>query len=73
MKLWEGAAVGAPVNLPLCFAGAPEGLSSSHQILAFVSLLETNKPYLVGCLRLPALQVRTGPWVPPILLPSSAL
>ncbi|XP_066495045.1 probable ATP-dependent RNA helicase DHX34 [Tiliqua scincoides] len=36
--------------------GAPEGLSSSHQILAFVSLLETSKPYLVGCLRLPALQ-----------------
>ncbi|KAJ6663570.1 hypothetical protein lerEdw1_009649 [Lerista edwardsae] len=36
--------------------GAPEGLSGSHQLLAFVSLLETSKPYLVGCLRLPALQ-----------------
>ncbi|CAI5780577.1 probable ATP-dependent RNA helicase DHX34 [Podarcis lilfordi] len=35
---------------------AKEGLSSHHQILAFVSLLETNKPYLVNCLRLPALQ-----------------
>ncbi|XP_034974407.1 probable ATP-dependent RNA helicase DHX34 isoform X2 [Zootoca vivipara] len=35
---------------------AKEGLSSRHQILAFVSLLETNKPYLVNCLRLPALQ-----------------
>ncbi|KAJ7303869.1 hypothetical protein JRQ81_011377 [Phrynocephalus forsythii] len=34
-----------------------EGLSSRHQLLAFVSLLETNKPYLVNCLRLPALQV----------------
>ncbi|XP_062995802.1 probable ATP-dependent RNA helicase DHX34 [Elgaria multicarinata webbii] len=36
--------------------GHKEGLSSRHQILAFVSLLETNKPYLVNCLRLPALQ-----------------
>ncbi|XP_060113800.1 probable ATP-dependent RNA helicase DHX34 [Heteronotia binoei] len=36
--------------------GSKEGLSSHHQILAFVSLLETNKPYLVNCLRLPALQ-----------------
>ncbi|XP_020642936.3 putative ATP-dependent RNA helicase DHX34 [Pogona vitticeps] len=33
-----------------------EGLSSRHRILTFVSLLETNKPYLVNCLRLPALQ-----------------
>uniref|UniRef100_A0A8C8VQS8 DExH-box helicase 34 n=1 Tax=Pelusios castaneus TaxID=367368 RepID=A0A8C8VQS8_9SAUR len=33
-----------------------EGLSSRHQLLAFVSLLETNKPYLVNCLRVPALQ-----------------
>ncbi|XP_074872260.1 putative ATP-dependent RNA helicase DHX34 isoform X2 [Carettochelys insculpta] len=36
--------------------GSPEGLSSRHQLLAFVSLLETNKPYLVNCLRAPALQ-----------------
>nr|XP_056701723.1 probable ATP-dependent RNA helicase DHX34 [Euleptes europaea] len=36
--------------------GAKDDLSSHHQILAFVSLLETNKPYLVNCLRLPALQ-----------------
>uniref|UniRef100_A0A8D0B4S7 DExH-box helicase 34 n=1 Tax=Salvator merianae TaxID=96440 RepID=A0A8D0B4S7_SALMN len=35
---------------------ATEGLNSRHQILAFVSLLETSKPYLVNCLRLPALQ-----------------
>ncbi|XP_061453249.1 probable ATP-dependent RNA helicase DHX34 isoform X2 [Rhineura floridana] len=35
---------------------AQEGLSSRHQVLAFVSLLETHKPYLVSCLRLPALQ-----------------
>ncbi|XP_075268591.1 putative ATP-dependent RNA helicase DHX34 isoform X2 [Opisthocomus hoazin] len=32
-----------------------EGLSRHHQLLAFVSLLETNKPYLVNCLRVPAL------------------
>uniref|UniRef100_A0A7N5JDA1 DExH-box helicase 34 n=1 Tax=Ailuropoda melanoleuca TaxID=9646 RepID=A0A7N5JDA1_AILME len=31
-------------------------LSSRHQLLAFVSLLETNKPYLVNCVRVPALQ-----------------
>ncbi|KAM9367141.1 putative ATP-dependent RNA helicase DHX34 [Phaethornis superciliosus] len=34
-----------------------EGLSPHHQLLAFVSLLETNKPYLVNCVRVPALQV----------------
>ncbi|XP_074423363.1 putative ATP-dependent RNA helicase DHX34 isoform X4 [Larus michahellis] len=33
-----------------------EGLSHRHQLLAFVSLLETNKPYLVNCVRVPALQ-----------------
>ncbi|NXG84152.1 DHX34 helicase, partial [Stercorarius parasiticus] len=33
-----------------------EGLSHHHQLLAFVSLLETNKPYLVNCIRVPALQ-----------------
>ncbi|XP_074021274.1 probable ATP-dependent RNA helicase DHX34 [Numenius arquata] len=33
-----------------------EGLSCHHQLLAFVSLLETNKPYLVNCVRVPALQ-----------------
>ncbi|KAM4696608.1 putative ATP-dependent RNA helicase DHX34 [Rhinophrynus dorsalis] len=32
------------------------GQSSKHQIVGFVSLLETNKPYLVNCVRLPALQ-----------------
>ncbi|NXX76424.1 DHX34 helicase, partial [Urocolius indicus] len=32
-----------------------EVLSRHHQLLAFVSLLETNKPYLVNCLRVPAL------------------
>ncbi|XP_048348830.1 probable ATP-dependent RNA helicase DHX34 isoform X3 [Sphaerodactylus townsendi] len=36
--------------------GGKGDLSSSHQILAFVSLLETNRPYLVNTLRLPALQ-----------------
>ncbi|XP_068520702.1 probable ATP-dependent RNA helicase DHX34 [Anas acuta] len=33
-----------------------DGLSRHHQLLAFVSLLETTKPYLVNCLRVPALQ-----------------
>uniref|UniRef100_A0A8C6SBM2 DEAH (Asp-Glu-Ala-His) box polypeptide 34 n=1 Tax=Neogobius melanostomus TaxID=47308 RepID=A0A8C6SBM2_9GOBI len=37
-----------------------EGLSkkgsSKHQLLAFVTLLETNKPYLTNCVRVPALQ-----------------
>uniref|UniRef100_A0A8C5MUR3 DExH-box helicase 34 n=1 Tax=Leptobrachium leishanense TaxID=445787 RepID=A0A8C5MUR3_9ANUR len=32
------------------------GQSTKHQIVGFVSLLETNKPYLVNCVRLPALQ-----------------
>uniref|UniRef100_A0A8B9ZA43 DHX34-like C2H2-type zinc finger domain-containing protein n=1 Tax=Buteo japonicus TaxID=224669 RepID=A0A8B9ZA43_9AVES len=31
-------------------------MSRHHQLLAFVSLLETNKPYLVNCVRVPALQ-----------------
>ena len=31
-------------------------LSASHQLLAFVSLLETNKPYLINAMRVPALQ-----------------
>ena len=30
--------------------------SNSHQLVAFVSLLETNKPYLVNSMRVPALQ-----------------
>ncbi|XP_069017292.1 probable ATP-dependent RNA helicase DHX34 [Embiotoca jacksoni] len=30
--------------------------SSKHQLLAFVTLLETNKPYLSNCVRAPALQ-----------------
>nr|KAF6272643.1 DExH-box helicase 34 [Myotis myotis] len=44
-------------------AGGGEGsrddkdkMSSKHQLLTFVSLLETNKPYLVNCVRVPALQ-----------------
>ncbi|XP_037533575.1 probable ATP-dependent RNA helicase DHX34 [Nematolebias whitei] len=31
--------------------------SSKHQLLAFVTLLETNRPYLSNCVRVPALQV----------------
>lgn len=30
--------------------------STKHQLLAFVTLLETNKPYLSNCVRVPALQ-----------------
>uniref|UniRef100_H3DFT7 DEAH (Asp-Glu-Ala-His) box polypeptide 34 n=1 Tax=Tetraodon nigroviridis TaxID=99883 RepID=H3DFT7_TETNG len=30
--------------------------SSRHQLLAFVTLLETNRPYLTNCVRVPALQ-----------------
>ncbi|KAF3847414.1 hypothetical protein F7725_020442 [Dissostichus mawsoni] len=30
--------------------------SSRHQLLSFVTLLETNKPYLSNCVRVPALQ-----------------
>uniref|UniRef100_G3U5S1 Probable ATP-dependent RNA helicase DHX34 n=1 Tax=Loxodonta africana TaxID=9785 RepID=G3U5S1_LOXAF len=36
-------------------------MSSKHQLLTFVSLLETNKPYLVNCVRVPALQVGACP------------
>ncbi|XP_032083421.1 probable ATP-dependent RNA helicase DHX34 isoform X2 [Thamnophis elegans] len=38
-------------------ADAKERMTSHPQVLFFVSLLETHKPYLVNCLRLPALQV----------------
>ncbi|XP_060733680.1 probable ATP-dependent RNA helicase DHX34 isoform X2 [Tachysurus vachellii] len=34
-----------------------DGQSNGHQLLAFVTLLETNKPYLSNCARVPALQV----------------
>lgn len=40
---------------------AKERMTSHPQVLSFVSLLETHKPYLVNCLRLPALQV-SGLW-----------
>lgn len=35
--------------------------STKHQLLAYVTLLETNKPYLSNCLRVPALQVNQLP------------
>ncbi|XP_021564061.1 probable ATP-dependent RNA helicase DHX34 [Carlito syrichta] len=38
--------------------GDKDRMSSRHQLLAFVSLLETNKPYLVNCVRVPALQAQ---------------
>ncbi|XP_077467629.1 putative ATP-dependent RNA helicase DHX34 [Stigmatopora argus] len=34
----------------------PSRDSSKHQLLAFVTLLETNRPYLSNCVRVPALQ-----------------
>ncbi|XP_060929215.1 probable ATP-dependent RNA helicase DHX34 [Limanda limanda] len=36
--------------------GPDRGGSSRHQLLAFVTLLETNRPYLSNCVRVPALQ-----------------
>lgn len=49
------------LSLSLCLCFLPEGPdrrdSSRHQLLAFVTLLETNKPYLSNCVRVPALQV----------------
>ncbi|XP_053278781.1 probable ATP-dependent RNA helicase DHX34 isoform X2 [Pleuronectes platessa] len=36
--------------------GPDRGDSSRHQLLAFVTLLETNRPYLSNCVRVPALQ-----------------
>ncbi|KAI1893670.1 hypothetical protein AGOR_G00126090 [Albula goreensis] len=36
--------------------GAEKGESCKHQLLAFVTLLETNKPYVSNCVRVPALQ-----------------
>ncbi|XP_066540276.1 probable ATP-dependent RNA helicase DHX34 [Hoplias malabaricus] len=36
--------------------GAGKGQSNRHQLLAFVTLLETNKPYVSNCVRVPALQ-----------------
>ncbi|XP_076850289.1 putative ATP-dependent RNA helicase DHX34 isoform X2 [Brachyhypopomus gauderio] len=36
--------------------GAGKEESTKHQLLAFVTLLETNRPYVSNCVRLPALQ-----------------
>ncbi|KAI5620331.1 putative ATP-dependent RNA helicase DHX34 isoform X1 [Silurus asotus] len=38
-------------------SGTEQGQSNAHQLLAFVTLLETNKPYVSNCVRVPALQV----------------
>lgn len=50
---------GSQVGLRCCFGFSDnkDQTSCKHQLLAFVSLLETNKPYLVNCVRIPALQV----------------
>uniref|UniRef100_A0A3Q3FXM9 DEAH (Asp-Glu-Ala-His) box polypeptide 34 n=1 Tax=Labrus bergylta TaxID=56723 RepID=A0A3Q3FXM9_9LABR len=53
---------GVVIHPTSVFASDPEVLhperrdSSKHQLLAFVTLLETNKPYLSNCVRVPALQ-----------------
>ncbi|KAJ8256636.1 hypothetical protein COCON_G00187880 [Conger conger] len=36
--------------------GSEKAESAKHQLLAFVTLLETNKPYVSNCVRVPALQ-----------------
>ena len=46
----------APVNQPTSSSKSHTQSSGNHQLLAFVSLLETNKPYLVNAMRVPALQ-----------------
>ncbi|CAG2164792.1 unnamed protein product, partial [Oppiella nova] len=35
----------------------PDMISSSHQLIAYVSLLETTKPYLCNCVRIPSAHV----------------
>ncbi|XP_063060437.1 probable ATP-dependent RNA helicase DHX34 isoform X2 [Engraulis encrasicolus] len=37
--------------------GLNKGQTGKHQLLAFVTLLETNKPYVSNCVRVPALQL----------------
>lgn len=49
------------LSCPLDPSDDRDRMSSRHQLLTFVSLLETNKPYLVNCVRIPALQVGPGP------------
>lgn len=46
-----------PEGMAFLPTDAKERMTSPPQILSFISLLETHKPYLVNCLRLPALQV----------------
>ncbi|KPP62223.1 putative ATP-dependent RNA helicase DHX34 [Scleropages formosus] len=45
------------LHVPEQEPGAEKNASSKHQLLAFVTLLETNKPYVCNCIRVPALQV----------------
>lgn len=52
---------GVGLSCPLTLSDDKDKMSSRHQLLTFVSLLETNKPYLVNCVRIPALQVTTVP------------
>ncbi|XP_004867118.1 probable ATP-dependent RNA helicase DHX34 isoform X3 [Heterocephalus glaber] len=51
LHTWEPEATGGGGS-----RGDKDKMSSKHQLLTFVSLLETNKLYLVNCVRIPALQ-----------------
>ncbi|XP_078313868.1 putative ATP-dependent RNA helicase DHX34 isoform X2 [Crassostrea virginica] len=44
---------------PTCPPDLQGKLSHNHQLLAYMSLLETNKPYLINTMRVPALQTVT--------------
>lgn len=54
-----------PFSLSLSLGAPPKEPdkrdSTKHQLLAYVTLLETNKPYLSNCVRVPALQVSRSP------------
>lgn len=53
--------MGVGLSCPFNLLDDKDKMSSKHQLLTFVSLLETNKPYLVNCVRIPALQVGRAP------------
>ncbi|KAL4647697.1 putative ATP-dependent RNA helicase DHX34 [Arapaima gigas] len=44
------------LHIPEQDPGNEKGMSTKHQLLAFVTLLETNKPYVCNCVCIPALQ-----------------
>lgn len=61
LELRKDGLLEEPEGMAFLPTDAKERMTSPPQILSFVSLLETHKPYLVNCLRLPALQV-SGLW-----------